>query len=176
MIWLTFPAFCYCFPTASTPLLPTTSHQGPLLQTQNALSSSQKHLPIFLSSQSRHHQLCKANLDPYSPSATRNWSFSSLWHHFILQILRLVTRFCRCQSFPLKWKFLEFPLWLSGNEPTSIHEDVDLIPGPAQWVMDLRCVSCNGYKQGLDPTSLWQWHRPAATAPIRPLVWEPPCA
>jgi len=23
---------------------------------------------------------------------------------------------------------------------------------------------------------LWLWHRPAATAPIRPLAWEPPCA
>ena len=24
-----------------------------------------------------------------------------------------------------------------------------------------------------DPALLWQWHRPAATAPIRPLAWEP---
>ena len=23
---------------------------------------------------------------------------------------------------------------------------------------------------------LWLWHRLAATAPIRPLTWEPPCA
>ena len=23
---------------------------------------------------------------------------------------------------------------------------------------------------------LWLWHRPAATAPIRPLAWEPPYA
>ena len=23
---------------------------------------------------------------------------------------------------------------------------------------------------------LWLWHRPAATAPIRPLAWKPPCA
>ena len=23
---------------------------------------------------------------------------------------------------------------------------------------------------------LWPWHRPAATAPIRPLAWEPPYA
>ena len=29
---------------------------------------------------------------------------------------------------------------------------------------------------GLDPTLLWLCSRPAATAPIRPLVWEPPYA
>ena len=28
-------------------------------------------------------------------------------------------------------------------------------------------------RHGLDPTLLWLWHRPAATAPIGPLAWEP---
>ena len=28
----------------------------------------------------------------------------------------------------------------------------------------------------LDPELLWLWRRPAATAPIRPLAWEPPYA
>jgi len=28
----------------------------------------------------------------------------------------------------------------------------------------------------VDPALLWLWCRPAATALIRPLAWEPPCA
>ena len=27
-----------------------------------------------------------------------------------------------------------------------------------------------------DPVLLWLWHRPAVTAPIGPLAWEPPYA
>ena len=33
-----------------------------------------------------------------------------------------------------------------------------------------------GHRLGLDPAWLWLWCRPAATAPIRPLAWEPPYA
>ena len=33
-----------------------------------------------------------------------------------------------------------------------------------------------GCRRGLDPMLLWLWHRLAATAPIRPLAWEPPYA
>ena len=38
-------------------------------------------------------------------------------------------------------------------------------------------MSCGvGHRCGLDPVLLWLWYRPAATAPIGLLVWEPPYA
>jgi len=66
--------------------------------------------------------------------------------------------------------------WLTN--PTRNHEVVGSIPGLAQCVKDLAMpVSCGvGCRCGSDPTLLWLWHRQAATAPIRPLTWEPPYA
>ena len=38
-------------------------------------------------------------------------------------------------------------------------------------------MSCGvGCRHSSDPTLLWLWHRPMATARIRPLAWEPPYA
>ena len=38
-------------------------------------------------------------------------------------------------------------------------------------------MSCGvGCRHGSDPALLWLWCRPAVTAPIRPLAWEPPYA
>ena len=38
-------------------------------------------------------------------------------------------------------------------------------------------VSCGvGRRRDTDPELLWLWGRPVATAPIRPLAWEPPYA
>ena len=38
-------------------------------------------------------------------------------------------------------------------------------------------INCGvGYRCGSDLVLLWMWCRPVATAPIRPLAWELPCA
>jgi len=38
-------------------------------------------------------------------------------------------------------------------------------------------MSCGvGHRRGSGPALLWLWHRLVATAPIRPLDWEPPYA
>ena len=38
-------------------------------------------------------------------------------------------------------------------------------------------MSCGGdHRRSWDLVLLWLWHRPAATALIRPLAWEPPYA
>ena len=38
-------------------------------------------------------------------------------------------------------------------------------------------MSCRvGRRRGSDPSVLWVWCRPVATAPIQPLAWEPPHA
>ena len=38
-------------------------------------------------------------------------------------------------------------------------------------------MSCGvGRRCGLDTVLLWLWHKPAAVAPIRPLVWDHPYA
>ena len=52
--------------------------------------------------------------------------------------------------------------WLTN--PTCNHKVAGQIPGFGQWVKDLAWLW------------LWLWCRPAATAPIRRLGWEPPNA
>ena len=61
---------------------------------------------------------------------------------------------------------------------TRNHEVAGSIPGLAQWVKGSSvALSCGvGCRRGSDPTLLWLWCRPVATAPIRPLAWEPPYA
>ena len=60
---------------------------------------------------------------------------------------------------------------------TSNHEDAGLIPGLVQQVKIWRCHELWYRSQTqLRPCLLWLWRRPAATAPIGPLDWEPPYA
>ena len=65
----------------------------------------------------------------------------------------------------------------TATNPTDVHENVDLIPGLAQWVRSRVALSCAvGHRRGSDLVLLWLWRRPAAVAPIRPLAWESPYA
>ena len=62
--------------------------------------------------------------------------------------------------------------------PTSIHEDMVLIPGPAQWVLRIwRCweLWCRAQTR-LGSGVAVAVPKPAATAPTRPASWELPYA
>ena len=53
------------------------------------------------------------------------------------------------------------------NLTSSIHEDVDLIPGLAHGSGSGVAVnSAVGDRHGSDPALLWLWHRPATMAPM----------
>ena len=63
---------------------------------------------------------------------------------------------------PYKKKKRKFPYvaqWV--KNPTSIHEDVDSIPGLVQWVKESHY---HKLWRRLDPMLLWLWCRPAAAA------------
>ena len=95
------------------------------------------------------------------------------------QVLSLAWELLHVAGIALKKKKMGVPVvaqWLTN--PTRNHEVVGSVPALAQWVKDPGiAVSCGiACRCGLDPSLLWLWRRPVATAPIRPLAWEPPYA
>ena len=60
---------------------------------------------------------------------------------------------------------------------TSTHENANPIPGLTSWgLVGWGSSVAGGRRHGSDPALLWLRCRPAATALIQPLTWEPPHA
>ena len=72
------------------------------------------------------------------------------------------------------------PVQLPGSvvmNPSSIHEDAGLIPGPWSVGLRIRCCCCGIHGRGSsDLALLWLWCRLAATVLMGPLAWELPYA
>ena len=113
----------------------------------------------------------------YSWGATTRWFIMAhpntrkIYHHLVFLIITDI-RFTIFHSFLITEKHSQkmkikrhdrsSHCGSAVTNPTSTHEDVDLISGLAQWVKHLAL--------------LWLWCRPVAAAPIRSLSREPPYA
>ena len=71
-----------------------------------------------------------------------------------------------------------FLLWLRGlrTQLVSMRMQVRSLALLSELRIWCCCELCVGCRYGLDLSLLWLWCRPAATAPIRSLAWEPPYA
>ena len=90
-------------------------------------------------------------------------------------------RWCYCESTSLNFEFFERKMVEQEDvELTSQHEHTENIFTHRSLALlsGLRIRPCCGVccRCGLDLALLQLWHRPAATAPIKSLAWEPPYA
>ena len=84
-------------------------------------------------------------------------TFRILWHQLIRR--NTLSR----ASFMAQWL----------TNPISIHEDLGLIPGLAQWIRDpVLPWAVMYFADSSDLALLWLWCRSTAVALIRPLAWE----
>ena len=85
----------------------------------------------------------------------------------------------RGKSIPLKTKnWVEFPLWLSNNEPNWYPGGCGFDPWPCSMGegSGVAVSFSTDHRRSLDLALLWLWCRPAAAALIQPLAWELPYA
>ena len=78
------------------------------------------------------------------------------------------------QPIPFKKKKVStgLPVVVQWVKNLSIHDNVGLIPGLAQWVKGSRVAASCGVGCVCGSDLVWLWRRPAAAAPIQPLAWE----
>ena len=57
------------------------------------------------------------------------------------------------------------------KNPTSIHEDMGLMPRFAQWVKGSSIAANCGVGHSCSSDLVWLWHGLAAATPVQPLAW-----
>ena len=132
---------------------------------------------FFLSSSATHLQApcLVVRFDDVHP-CTLQFLLTSLFSPYFLPSFLWLPSLHLFQLNTIKTKTMEFRSSHCGSvesNPTSIHEEASLIPGPSQGVKDpaLPVIYGVGHRHGLDLdlALLWLWNR---LAPAAPLAWE----
>ena len=104
---------------------------------------------------------------------------------FLISYYTLIIYLLRCLTIPKRWLYLtccrvlRIALHLSSHcgsvktNPTSIHEDADLISGLTQWIQCCHELWCRSQIWFCSRIAVL-WCKPATAAPIWPLAWELP--